>query len=101
MTLEQAIEYALATKEKVIGHGHNVCPKVHPMRGPRGALLAVGRQPRVLAPAGLPATPVDQIYALRQGSGLQAARPMSTTDGRLIHTLDVPKHQAILCEVVP
>jgi xylan 1,4-beta-xylosidase len=43
----------------------------------------------------------EQIAALRQAGGLQAAGTVSTTDGRLVHTVAVPKHQAILCEVVP
>jgi hypothetical protein len=43
----------------------------------------------------------EQIAALKQASGLQAAGTVSTTDGRLVHTVAVPKHQAILCEVVP
>ena len=44
---------------------------------------------------------VDQVAQLRQASGLKELGTAATVGGRLVHRLDVPVHEAILCEVVP
>ena len=51
---------------------------------------------------GSPQAPsTEQIAALRQASGLKTAGEVAAPEGRLAHTLDVPKHQAVLCEIIP
>jgi hypothetical protein len=42
----------------------------------------------------------DQVAQLREASGLKELGVTNTEAGRLIQRLDVPVHQAILCEVV-
>ena len=42
----------------------------------------------------------DQVAQLRQASGLKALATVPTEAGRLVHRLDVPVHEAILCEMV-
>lgn len=51
---------------------------------------------------GSPETPsAEQVAALRQASGLKVTDTGPTVEGRLERTLTVPKHQAVLCEIVP
>jgi hypothetical protein len=42
----------------------------------------------------------DQVAQLRQASGLKELGTAPTQAGRLVYRLDVPAHEAILCEVV-
>jgi xylan 1,4-beta-xylosidase len=43
----------------------------------------------------------EQVATLRRAAGLKAAGTVPTVDGRLVYTLNVPKHQAVLCEIIP
>ncbi|HYM71140.1 MAG TPA: glycoside hydrolase [bacterium] len=42
-----------------------------------------------------------QVEELRAASGLKAVETVPTDGGRLAHRLEVPLHEAVLCEVVP
>ena len=42
----------------------------------------------------------EQVAQLREASGLKELRTVPTEGGRLIHQINVPVHEAILCEVV-
>ena len=51
---------------------------------------------------GSPQNPTDeQTSALRRAAGLKLLAIVPTTGGRVVHTVEVPQHQAVLCEIVP
>jgi len=43
----------------------------------------------------------EQVGALRTACGLVPVATVPTDGGRLVHRLDVPMHEAVLCEIVP